>query len=181
MYDISYAIYSICECWLCLTASKTTCASVGYWVASISKLLKIIGLFCKGAQYKRRYSAKGTYHFKEPTNRSHPIVKFLKRRALLSLRTGNWVASQFPRKKSQNAKFTLYHDKGTDWELVYYRPLRANTCVDRRMIQVFARNGGWYTISQKSVPWSLYRMNLAFWEIVYHPPSAIAHINLSWS
>ena len=33
----------------------------------------MIGLFCKRALKKRRYSAKETYHFKEPTNRSHPI------------------------------------------------------------------------------------------------------------
>ena len=45
-----------------------------YGVASISRLLKITGLFCKGALQKRRYSAKETYNFKEPTNRSHPIV-----------------------------------------------------------------------------------------------------------
>jgi len=45
-----------------------------YEVASTSRLLTIIGLFCKRAQLKRRYSAKETYDFKEPTNRSHPIV-----------------------------------------------------------------------------------------------------------
>ena len=39
----------------------------------ISGLLKIIGLFCKRALLKRLYSAKATYSFKEPTNRSHPI------------------------------------------------------------------------------------------------------------
>jgi len=37
------------------------------------RLLKITGLFCKRDLYKRLYSAKETYHFKEPTNRSHPI------------------------------------------------------------------------------------------------------------
>jgi len=41
-------------------------------VATISRLLKIIGLFCKRALSKGRYSAKETYNFKEPTNRSHP-------------------------------------------------------------------------------------------------------------
>jgi len=40
-----------------------------YGVATISSLLKIIGLFCKRALEKRRYSAKETYNFKEPTNR----------------------------------------------------------------------------------------------------------------
>ena len=44
-----------------------------YGVATISRLLKMIGLFCKRALKKRRYSAKETYNFKEPTNRSHPI------------------------------------------------------------------------------------------------------------
>ena len=34
----------------------------------------MIGLFCKRAPSKRRYSANETYNFKEPTNRSHPIV-----------------------------------------------------------------------------------------------------------
>jgi len=42
-------------------------------VAAISRIPKIIGLFCKRALWKRRYSAKETCHFKEPTNRSHPI------------------------------------------------------------------------------------------------------------
>jgi len=44
-----------------------------YGVATISRLLKIIGLFCKRALQKRPFSAKETYTFKEPTNRSHPI------------------------------------------------------------------------------------------------------------
>jgi len=44
-----------------------------YGVASISGLLKNIALFCKRYLYKRWYSAKETCHFKEPTNRSHPI------------------------------------------------------------------------------------------------------------
>jgi len=48
-------------------------AGASYWVATIRRLLKIIGLFCKRALQKRRYSAKETYNFKEPTNRSHLI------------------------------------------------------------------------------------------------------------
>ena len=45
-------------------------------VATISRLLKITGLSCKRALYKRLYSAKETYNFKEPTNRSHPICRY---------------------------------------------------------------------------------------------------------
>jgi len=44
--------------------------SYSYGVATISRLLKMIGLF----DFERLYSAKETYHFKEPANRSHPIV-----------------------------------------------------------------------------------------------------------
>jgi len=47
---------------------------VTYGVATISRLLKSIGLLCKRALSKRRYSAKETYNFQEPTNRSHPIL-----------------------------------------------------------------------------------------------------------
>ena len=42
-----------------------------YGVATTSRLLEMIGLFCKRALWKRLYSAKETYTFKEPTNRSH--------------------------------------------------------------------------------------------------------------
>jgi len=45
-----------------------------YGVATISRLLKITGLFCKRALLKRLNSAKETYNFEEPTNRSHSIV-----------------------------------------------------------------------------------------------------------
>jgi len=45
-------------------------------VTTISRLLKIMGLFCKRALSKRRYSTKETYDFKEPTNCSRPILSF---------------------------------------------------------------------------------------------------------
>jgi len=47
-----------------------------YGVATISRLLQIIGLFCKRALQKRHIFSKETYHFKEPTNRSHPMLPF---------------------------------------------------------------------------------------------------------
>ena len=46
---------------------------ISYGVATISGLLKIIGVFCERALKKRRYSAKETYNPKEPTHRSNPI------------------------------------------------------------------------------------------------------------
>ena len=47
--------------------------NVLYGVATISRLLKMIGLFCKRALQKRLYSARETYDFEEPTDRSHSI------------------------------------------------------------------------------------------------------------
>jgi len=48
---------------------------MSYEVATIRRLLKIIGLFCQRAPQKRRYSVKETCNVKEPTNGSHPIVE----------------------------------------------------------------------------------------------------------
>ena len=67
-----------------------------YGVAAISRLLKIIGLCCRRALWKRRYSAKETYDFQEPNKRSHPI-------ALVSCSIVNSVDSRCPRnKKTRN-------------------------------------------------------------------------------
>jgi len=50
-----------------------TCQLSYYGLATISRLLKNTGLFCKRALKKRPNSAKEAYNFKEPTNRSHFI------------------------------------------------------------------------------------------------------------
>jgi len=71
-YPVTVPSYGICV----LVARNSYMLLVArdwYGVASTSTLLRIIGLFCKRALQKRRYSAKETYNFKEPTNRSHPI------------------------------------------------------------------------------------------------------------
>jgi len=47
-----------------------------YGMATISRLLNIIGLFCRSASLLQGSLAKETYNFKEPTNRSHPIGLF---------------------------------------------------------------------------------------------------------
>ena len=44
-----------------------------YGVATISRLVKMIGLLCKRALQQRLYSANEIYNFKEPINRSHLI------------------------------------------------------------------------------------------------------------
>jgi len=43
-------------------------------VATISRLLKIIGLLCRISSLLYISFAKETYNFKEPTSRSHPIA-----------------------------------------------------------------------------------------------------------
>ena len=45
-----------------------------YGVATISRILKIIGLFCRILSFLQGSFAKETYIFKEPTNCSHHIV-----------------------------------------------------------------------------------------------------------
>ena len=47
-----------------------------YGVATVSRINTILGLFCKRDLPKRRYSAKDTYDFIDPTDRSHPISWF---------------------------------------------------------------------------------------------------------
>jgi len=46
-----------------------------YGVATISRLHKIAGLFCRISSLLYGSLAKETCNFKEPTNRSHPIVE----------------------------------------------------------------------------------------------------------
>ena len=45
-------------------------------MATIGKLLEIIGLFCRISSLLQGPFAKETYDFQEPTNRSHPIRTF---------------------------------------------------------------------------------------------------------
>ena len=48
-------------------------ANFVYGVASISRLLKIIGLFCRISSLLWGSFARETFNFQEPTNHSHPI------------------------------------------------------------------------------------------------------------
>jgi len=74
--------------------------SLTYGVATISRLLKILGLFCKRALQKRLYSAKESYNFKEPTIGSHPI-------ASPQLRTGVQVLEPQSGRHGRHFKLTL--------------------------------------------------------------------------
>jgi len=69
-FDSGALIRSCCHAWVRYTRLRI-------WrycgVALVSRIDIIIGLFCKRAPQKRRYSAKETNHFIDPTDRSHPI------------------------------------------------------------------------------------------------------------
>ena len=73
----SYIIMHVCvrECvCMCVRLHSNTCTyALLYGVAAISRLLKIIGLFCRIVSLLQGSFAKETYIFKQATNRSHPI------------------------------------------------------------------------------------------------------------
>ena len=57
-----------------LSVYHSVCLSESvYGVAMISRLLQMIGLFCKILSLLQGSFAKKTYNFEEPTNRNHPI------------------------------------------------------------------------------------------------------------
>ena len=56
------------------TLTLISAAFHGYGVATISRMLKNIGLFCKRDLQKRPIFCKETYILKHPTHRSHPIA-----------------------------------------------------------------------------------------------------------
>ena len=47
-------------------------------MATISRLLKIIGLFCRISSLLQGSFVKETYNFKEPTNHSHPMCMYVR-------------------------------------------------------------------------------------------------------
>jgi len=51
----------------------THTVNVYYGVATVGRIDKIVGLFCKRDLLKRQYSAKETYDLIDPTDRSHPV------------------------------------------------------------------------------------------------------------
>ena len=64
--------------WMWVTSLLPCCWNTWcYGVATVSRIDEIIGLFCKRDLSNRQYSAKETYHFIDPTDRSHPIVTLI--------------------------------------------------------------------------------------------------------
>ena len=69
----AYVGVYVCECmWVCSCLCVCVRVCVVVFHSNVSYITEeIIVLFCKRALKQRRYSAKETYNFKEPTNRSH--------------------------------------------------------------------------------------------------------------
>jgi len=63
-------------CCFLFTLQRCMINRAQYGVATISRLLKIIGLFCKRAPQKRLYSAKETYDLKEPELVATPYTTY---------------------------------------------------------------------------------------------------------
>ena len=59
-----------------MTNIETNESEWRYGVATISRLLKMTGLFYRILSLLWVSFAKETYHFKEPTNRSHPRTRY---------------------------------------------------------------------------------------------------------
>jgi len=55
--------------------------AIWYGVATMSRRLKVTGLFCRISLLQGSF-AKETYNFKEPSNRSHPIVTYVTKSSL---------------------------------------------------------------------------------------------------
>ena len=73
MGEYGPTIRNVGVCFVWMNGGKTRKCDCGcYGVALVSRIEKIVGLFCKGDLLKRRYSAKETYNFIDPTDRSHP-------------------------------------------------------------------------------------------------------------
>jgi len=89
VYVCVHVCVSVCECMcMCMCVRVCVCvclcvyvrekvleceAQFSYGVASSSRLLKIIGLFCRILSLLVGSFAKETNNFKEHTTRSHPI------------------------------------------------------------------------------------------------------------
>jgi len=63
----------VAVCCSVLQRASQVSACIHYGVATISRLLQIITLFCGISSLLQGSFAKETYKFKEPNNRSHPI------------------------------------------------------------------------------------------------------------
>ena len=82
---VTWRIHTLHDSFICNTShwrssilQRLSWCSRCYGVATISRLLKFIGLFCRTSSLLKGSFAKETYNFKEPTTRSHPLHTFIR-------------------------------------------------------------------------------------------------------
>ena len=95
---------------------RISCVRSNYGVALVSRIDKIVGLFCKRALQKKRYSAKWTYNFIDPTECSHPIryemcCKCFVKAIYRFIEFSRWVL-QHSRWVRQHSRWVLQHCTG---------------------------------------------------------------------
>ena len=90
---------------------------VCYGMAATSRLLQIMGFFCRLSSLLQGSFAKETYDFKEPINRSHPIV--------VGLFCGKWPDKVSCHMGSWLPLFARFKHPLTKWQI--HTPL--DTCI----------------------------------------------------
>ena len=91
----------------CCTHTTELIYWTGYGVATISRLLKIIGLFCRISSLLQGSFAKETYNLKESTIRSHPIALSRTNSPLISATTFRTKATCF-RKRDTHFRWCIW-------------------------------------------------------------------------
>jgi len=96
------------------------CIWGGYGVATISRLLKILGLFCRISSLLQGSFAEETYNFKAPTHRSHPIRGVVALKLYVSFAEYSLLYRVLLQKRpiilgSLLVVATPYHDYSTDF------------------------------------------------------------------
>jgi len=126
---------------------------VVYKVATSSRLPQNIGLFCKRALQKRRYSAKETYIFDEPTNHSHLIVK-------CAFNAYAFVVGR----EGEETLSILNRTVNTKQSHVFLRHMRTNQVCRRSLLLV------WHVGCKKTHIFTCSRIHKTFW----HPTHTCA-------
>jgi len=103
-------------------APNGNCEKTSYGVATISRLLKIIGLFCRILSLLSGSFAKETCNFKGPTNRSHPIWQVEEFVVSPRIRGMNARLQQWAAKEYMRGSASL--DMGISWRICGYARLR---------------------------------------------------------
>jgi len=149
-------------------------------VATIGRSLQIRSLFCKRAIQKRLYFAKETYHFKEPTNRSHPILII---RSSRSIRIELEFHSQtFLFRVKISFVGLMRSDRSCSWALYRYRLIltrRSKSIRIRIIVSWWVMVIPWLNEWILSESWTLCYMNTVCFELDASTAAYTLHVILN--